>query len=217
LHYRYLHQSIRQLKLTAKDTWIHHQTLIKIKPMKPTNPIRLLLMLFLSSLFFSFSGETSDHQFNGNYTGQNLNRVAFPIGGIGAGMFCMEGSGAISHLSVNNKPDVYNEPFAFAAISMKGIENGAKVLESQVPTWKLFGVSGNGNGSGERDYGLPRFENGSFLPRFPFATLKLEDQDIPLQIEVTGWSPFIPTDEDNSSLPSGAFEYHFKNTSGNIV
>jgi len=55
------------------------------------------------------------------------------------------------------------------------------------------------------------------LPRFPFSTLKLEDSDIPLQIEVTGWSPFIPTDEDNSSLPSGAFEYHFKNTSGNTV
>ncbi len=185
--------------------------------MNPTKPIHLIAFLLLSSLFFSFSGETSEHQFSGNYTGQNLNRVAFPIGGIGAGMFCMEGSGAISHLSVNNKPDVYNEPFAFAAISVKGIENGAKVLESQVPSWKLFGVGGNGNGSGERDYGLPRFENGSFLSRFPFATLKLQDQDIPLQIEVTGWSPFIPTDEDNSSLPSGAFEYHFKNTSGNTV
>lgn len=185
--------------------------------MKPTKPIQLIAFLLLCSLFFSFSGETSEHQFNGNYSGQNLNRVAFPIGGIGAGMFCMEGSGAISHLSVNNKPDVYNEPFAFAAISVKGIENGAKVLESQVPSWKLFGSGGTGNGAGERDYGLPRFENGSFLPRFPFATLKLEDKDIPLQIEVTGWSPFIPTDEDNSSLPSGAFEYHFKNTSGNTV
>jgi uncharacterized protein (DUF608 family) len=185
--------------------------------MKPTKPLHLITFLLLSSLFFSFSGDTSDHQFNGNYTGQNLNRVAFPIGGIGAGMFCMEGSGAISHLSVNNKPDVYNEPFVFAAISVKGIENGAKVLESQVPTWKLFGSGGTGNGAGERDYGLPRFENGSFLPRFPFATLKLEDHDIPLQIEVTGWSPFIPTDEDNSSLPSGALEYHFKNTSGNTI
>ena len=30
---------------------------------------------------------------------------------------------------------------------------------------------------------------------------------------ITGWSPFIPTDADNSSLPVGALEYHFKNTS----
>lgn len=190
--------------------------------MKPTKPIQLIAILLLSSLFFSFSGETKkqdagEHSFNGIYTGQNINRVAFPIGGIGAGMFCMEGNGAISHLSVNNKPDVYNEPFAFAAISVKGIANGAKVLESPVPNWKLFGAGGTGNGATGRNYGLPRFEKGSFLSRFPFATLKLEDKDIPLQVEILGWSPFIPTDEDNSSLPSGAFEYHFKNTSENTV
>lgn len=179
-----------------------------------------LLILFFGCLL-PFSGRNQDknsvHQFNGDYTGKNLDRVAFPIGGIGAGMFCMEGTGAISHLSVNNKPDVYNEPFAFAAISVKGIENGAKVLETPVPNWKLFGAGGTGNGASGKDYGLPRFENGSFLPRFPFATLKLEDKDIPLQIEVSGWSPFIPTDEDNSSLPCGAFEYRIKNTSPNLV
>ena len=190
--------------------------------MKQSNSFQFILILMIGSLFFSFSGNegksaADGHQFNESYTGKNLDRVAFPIGGIGAGMFCMEGNGAISHLSVNNKPDVYNEPFAFAAISVKGVENGAKVLESPVPTWKLFGAGGTGNGAGGRDYGLPRFRNGSFLPRFPFATLKLEDKDIPFQVEVLGWSPFIPTDEDNSSLPSGAFEYHFKNTSPNTV
>lgn len=184
--------------------------------------IRIELILLLGSLFFSFSGDkektySGEHQFNGNYSGKNLDRVAFPIGGIGAGMFCMDGTGSISHLSVNNKPEIYNEPFAFAAICVKGVENGAKVLEAPVPTWKSFGVGGTGNGSSGKNYGLPRFENGTFLPRFPFASLKLEDKDIPLQIEVVGWSPFIPTDEDNSSLPSGAMEYHFKNNSNKPV
>jgi len=190
--------------------------------MKQPHSIHFLLILVFGSLLLSFTGEkgkpeADGHHFNQSYTGKNLDRVAFPIGGLGAGMFCMEGNGAISHLSVNNKPDVYNEPFAFAAISVKGVENGAKVLESPVPTWKFFGEGGTGNGAGGRDYGLPRFESGSFTPRFPFATLKLEDKDIPLQVEVVGWSPFIPTDEDNSGLPSGAFEYHFKNTSANTV
>ncbi|MBN2308040.1 MAG: hypothetical protein JXR94_03665, partial [Candidatus Hydrogenedentes bacterium] len=37
--------------------------------------------------------------YNGPYSGANLNRVAFPVGGIGAGMFCIEGTGAISHVS----------------------------------------------------------------------------------------------------------------------
>lgn len=155
--------------------------------------------------------------FNGMYENEYLSRVAFPIGGIGAGMFCLEGTGAISHLSVNNRPDIYNEPYAFAAISIKGVERGAKVLEAVVPKWKLFGSPGTGNGGGNRSYGLPRFENGSFLARFPFATIELQDKDIPLEIEISGWSPFIPTDEDNSSLPVGVLEYHFKNTSGKKI
>jgi uncharacterized protein (DUF608 family) len=163
------------------------------------------------------SASADVHHFNGSYEGKFLDRVSFPIGGIGAGMFCMDGTGAISHLSIKNKPEMYNEPFAFAAISVKGFENGAKLLEAQVPEWKLFGPEQTANGAPGRSYGLPRFENGSFLPRFPFGTLKLEDKDIPLDVEVVGWSPFIPTDEDHSSLPVGAMEYTFKNRSSKEV
>src|SRR6266568_4059015 len=34
--------------------------------------------------------------FNGPYTGEHLHHVAFPLGGIGAGMVCLEGAGARS-------------------------------------------------------------------------------------------------------------------------
>lgn len=50
------------------------------------------------------------------------------MGGIGAGMICLEGTGAISHVSVRNKPDVYNEPMMFSALYVKGAK-GARVLE----------------------------------------------------------------------------------------
>src|ERR1700709_1461562 len=53
-------------------------------------------------------------KYNSPYTGEYLNRVAFPIGGLGAGMFCLEGTGAISHMSVRNKPEVFNEPPLFS-------------------------------------------------------------------------------------------------------
>src|SRR5262245_23621419 len=55
----------------------------------------------------------SSRTYNSPYKGEYLNRVAFPIGGLGAGMFCMEGTGAISHMSVKNKPDIFNEPGIF--------------------------------------------------------------------------------------------------------
>ncbi|MFN8255848.1 MAG: GH116 family glycosyl hydrolase [Bacteroidales bacterium] len=189
--------------------------------------MKKLNKLFISGLIslqfiglFSFGQNKNDvngHQFNSYYTGKNLDHIAFPVGGLGAGMFCMDGTGSISNLSVRNKPELFNEPVCFAAISVKGYENGAKVLEAQVPEWKIFGQAGTGLGAPGKLYGLPRFENGRFLARFPFASLELEDKDIPLQVEVKGWSPFIPGDEDNSSLPVGAFEYKFKNNSAKEV
>ncbi len=184
----------------------------------------ILPILFVLASIFLFScnkekGKTDPdkHVFNGDYTGRYLDRVSFPIGGIGAGMFCMDGTGSLSHLSINNRPEIFNEPFSFAAVSVKGWKDGAKVIEAQVPEWKMFGPPGSGNGGAGRNYGLPRFRKGRFLPRFPFASLKLEDMDMPLTVEVTGWSPFIPTDADNSSLPVGAMEYRFKNTSPSAI
>jgi uncharacterized protein (DUF608 family) len=179
-------------------------------------PVVALLVIFSCDSENRKAGPEG-HVFNGEYTGKYLDRVSFPIGGIGAGMFCMDGTGSLSHLSINNKPEIFNEPFSFAAISIKGLENGAKVLEAQVPEWKMFGPPGRGNGAAGKNYGLPRFERGEFLPRFPFASLSLEDEDIPLAVEISGWSPFIPTDADNSSLPAGAMEYTFKNNSSEEI
>lgn len=159
----------------------------------------------------------SSHQYNGSYTGDYLNRIAFPIGGMGAGMFCIEGSGAISHMSVRNRPDVFNVPVMFGAICVKGVKNGAKILEGPVPDWKKFGQPGAGNGLGGSITGLPHFHEAIFTARFPFATIDLKDKDLPLKIRLTGWSPFIPGDEDNSSLPAGALEYQITNTGNSTI
>jgi len=151
------------------------------------------------------------HSYNGTYSGTHLDRVAFPIGGMGTGMFTVEGTGAISHMSVRNNPDMFNEPVLFAALYVKGI--GAKVLEGPVPAWKKFGQPDNARGAEGADYGLARFRSASFKARFPFGEVALADVSIPVKATITGWNPFIPTDADNSSLPVGALEYHLINTS----
>jgi uncharacterized protein (DUF608 family) len=150
--------------------------------------------------------------YNGPYTGDYLNRVAFPIGGLGAGMFCLEGTGAISHMSVHNRPEVFNEPAMFAAICLKGIGQGAKVLEGQVPQWKYFGRPGSGNGLAGSTLGLPRFTQTECTTRFPYSDIRLSDDELPLQVRITGWSPFIPADADHSGMPVGALEYRFTNS-----
>ncbi|MBE7171106.1 MAG: hypothetical protein INR73_10980 [Williamsia sp.] len=156
-------------------------------------------------------------KYNEPYKEDCLNRVAFPVGGIGAGMFCLEGTGAISHMSVRNRPEIFHEPAMFAALCIKGQQNGAKVLEGPVPQWKLFGQRGTGNGASGTTFGLPRFRHASFAAAFPYGTVTLQDDDIPVEVALTGWSPFIPTDEDNSSLPAGALEYKFINRSKSPV
>ena len=105
------------------------------------------------------TAEKKERPYNTAYKGEYLNRVAFPVGGLGAGMFCMEGTGVISHISVRNKPEIFNEPGIFAAISVKGIKNGAKLLEGPVPGWKKFGQPDAGNGSGGATTGLPHFRS----------------------------------------------------------
>jgi uncharacterized protein (DUF608 family) len=155
-----------------------------------------------------------ERKYNDSYKGRFNNRIAFPIGGIGAGMFCLEGTGAISHMSIRHNPEMFYEPAMFAAICVKGIENGARVLESLVPDWKKFGQRDAGlGGTGGATWGLPRFAEATFAARFPFGDITLQEPDLPVEVKIKGWSPFIPTDEDNSSLPVGALEYHFSNTS----
>lgn len=159
------------------------------------------------------------HKYNGDYMGANLDRVAFPLGGIGAGMVCLEGRGGLSSWSLRNRPAIFVEHQLFSAICVKGGDgNVARVLEGPVSKWKVFAVqpggsafSGPGNGLSGKTYGLPRFHKASFSARFPFGTVALEDAKVPLKVEITGWSPFTPPDADGSSLPVVGLEYRFIN------
>ena len=147
----------------------------------------------------------SRRAFNGPYTGEHLHHVAFPLGGIGAGMVCLEGTGALSHVSLRHRPDVHNEPAVFAAVCLKGASgNLARVLEGPVPPWKLYESPSAANGGEHRTWGLPRFREASFEARFPFGTVRLQDDRLPIEVELIGWSPFEPGEADNSSLPVAA-------------
>jgi len=150
--------------------------------------------------------------FNSPYEGKNNQFVAYPMGGIGAGMMCLEGTGALSHVSLYHKPAFYHEPMVMAALTVKATEgNRALALEGQVPDRKVYRVPGGGNGLFGKTYGLPRFGICSFSSRFPFGTVTLSDDHFPLAADVTGWSPFIPGNADDSSLPVAALEYTIRN------
>ena len=186
---------------------------------------KLMYLFFITALLIPFLisctaplSETQSRTYNGPYSDAFNARVAWPIGGIGAGMIGLEGRGAVSHVSVRNKMELFNEPCSFAAVCILGEDgNTARVLEGQVPKWKIFGSPGTGNGAAGTSFGLPRFQESEFLARFPFGTVNLSDPNIPLETKITGWSPFIPGDADNASLPVGTLEYTFKNPTGRTM
>jgi uncharacterized protein (DUF608 family) len=195
--------------------------------------IKLLFTLvstltFVGSVSADLSGvaqaKSEQRKYNDTYTGQYLNHVAFPLGGIGAGMICLEGTGSLSSFSLKSRPEIFSEPTVFSAICVKGDKNVARMLEGPVPKWKIFGpgpdatnYNGAGNGLSGRTYGLPRFAKATFKTRFPFATVMLEDPKIPLKVEITGWSPFTPPEPNDSSLPVAALEYRFTNPTDKTV
>ncbi|MFW5845941.1 MAG: GH116 family glycosyl hydrolase, partial [Planctomycetota bacterium] len=48
---------------------------------------------------------------------------------------------------------------------------------------------------------------------FPFVTLQCQDPDLPVEVRVRAWSPFIPHDIKNSSLPCACFDCTVTSTS----
>jgi uncharacterized protein (DUF608 family) len=150
--------------------------------------------------------------FNGSYQGRHLDQIAFPLGGMGAGMFCVEGTGALSKFSFRHSPDLERDRRVFAAIAIRGPSPQARALEGPVPGWKLR-PQFPGQDGGSTAWGVPRFHQATFGARFPFATVQLTDPELPLEATLTAWSPFSPGDADNASLPVAALEYRFVNRS----
>ena len=73
--------------------------------------------------------------YNGSYAEGYLDHVAFPLGGMGAGMICLEGTGVLSHFSLRHRPDFQRGLCVFSALHMSiGDEPGmARILEGPVP------------------------------------------------------------------------------------
>lgn len=151
-----------------------------------------------------------------SFVGEQLNTIAFPLGGIGSGTICLQGRGSLGNIALRHHPNYRNNPCVFSAISVQN-EKGwnSKLLETTPASADIF-VNPKGGGLGWSEcntFGLPRFEMGVFSSRFPFAEIHLSDEHYPLAVDLCAWSPFIPGDEDNSSLPVASLEYTFSNPS----
>ena len=113
--------------------------------------LRLCMKIFtlFPVLFIALSCSTGQNGYDSVFPEDRIEHIAYPVGGLGSGMFAIEGTGAISHMSLHHQPDLVNEPCMFAAIHVDGLENGTKagkpfivVRSGEIPIEHCY-VSGN--------------------------------------------------------------------------
>ncbi len=151
-----------------------------------------------------------------SYQGEQLNNIAYALGGMGAGTICLTGWGSLDSVAIRHHPEKFFTPTAFSAVTVLGENSETRLLEAPVPKVHYFtNVPEAGRGffvtPKGKTYGLPRFTSGEFSAAYPFATLQLHDASFPIHANIKAWSPFIPLDADASSLPFAGIEYALTN------
>lgn len=148
------------------------------------------------------------------YTGKKTKSISFPLGGIGSGCIGLAGNGALVDWEIFNRPNKNsNNGYSHFAIKVKA--NGkseVKVLQGDTNE-SFMGMNGN-FGFGPRSgsmAGFPHFKNVEFEGMFPIAKLKFSDDSFPVDVKLTAFSPFIPHDDYNSSLPAAFFCWEIEN------
>ncbi len=155
------------------------------------------------------------------FSGSQAIQIAMPLGGIGAGCICLNGIGGLQDFALHHHPQNSALPdqwapseSAFALLHLKGQSAITRLVEGPFPPERIYdqGLQSQGHRHSEHE-GLPRFARSVFKGEYPFGEVTLSDPEIPLEIRLLGWSPFIPLDDKNSGIPCAILEYQLENVS----
>jgi non-lysosomal glucosylceramidase len=161
-----------------------------------------------------------------SYDADHLLRIALPLGGIGTGTVSLGGPGDLRDFEIVNRPakgwrpgeprpglpgpSVFqrrtNTFFALYA-RPEGGEAVSRAIEGPVHVSAYEGS----HGSGVFNHGLPRFSEAEFHAAYPFGQVTLSDPDVPLDVRLEAFNPFIPGDTDASSIPAAVFRFVLSN------
>jgi non-lysosomal glucosylceramidase len=154
------------------------------------------------------------------YRGARARHVAFPLGGIGAGSVSLTGSGRLIDWSIRNRPAIH-QLNGYSHFAIKAERDGelldARVLNGPyegVPTGSPSTRKFDGYGFGaNRDCmaGAPHFDDAVFFGRFPIAEIEFLCESFPGKVRMTAFSPFIPHNDRDSSMPAALFSFVVEN------
>lgn len=160
-----------------------------------------------------------------HYKNEKTRAISFPLGGIGSGSIGLAGNGRLIDWEIFNRPNK-NSVNGFSHMAVKA-ERGGEVLDARVlqgdldPPYTGQGlVSFRGFGFGpERETlaGVPHFAEHEFIGEFPIASIKFRDAHFPGEVTLTAFNPFIPLNDEDSSIPAAFFEIEIRNTTADTT
>ncbi|MCS6862907.1 MAG: GH116 family glycosyl-hydrolase, partial [Abditibacteriales bacterium] len=132
------------------------------------------------------------------YRGEALRHIAFPLGGIGAGQVFLTGRGRLEQWQiVNNFNSRAHVPGAFFGVWAK-TQDGRRLA-------RLLQEGNLGD--------VPATTAVEFCGEYPFAWLRYLDGELPLDVSLEAFSPFIPLNTKDSALPAAIFRFTVRNRS----
>jgi non-lysosomal glucosylceramidase len=128
-------------------------------------------------------------------------RVArgFPLGGIGSGSVCFNTDGSFGELRCNNNWMCPIPPprGAFHALHVRDRAGARALMLRRAGAVAEYG-------------GLPNVRSTRFIGLLPAFTLDYED-DLPLRVRLSGFTPHVPYDLRESTLPAAVFRFTLQN------
>ncbi|MBM4155450.1 MAG: twin-arginine translocation signal domain-containing protein [Lentisphaerae bacterium] len=129
--------------------------------------------------------------------------VGMPVGGVCCGQLYLGGDGRLWHWDIFNR--VYN--------SGTGGPRYAKPLEPDAPFAQGFALRVTGPGGDDvRPLDHTGWRAVDFTGEYPVGRVDYRDDGCPVRVSLEAFSPFIPLDEDDSSLPATFMRFTLRNT-----
>ncbi len=153
------------------------------------------------------------------YRGKELETIGMPCGGIAAGQLYVRGDGTLANWWIAN--NAYNTGYGIDWLLNFDTPLGPWKVCYQ--TFEPFSYIDQGfavtvkqkDKSATRELNKKDFDAISFTGEYPVAKIQYASsgKPLPLQIEATVFSPFIPLNAKESATPGTILKYRFTNTS----
>ena len=136
------------------------------------------------------------------YTGDDLETIGMPVGGIAAGQLYLRGDGTLGLWQIFNEHVFtgYGRDCYRTYRPDSPVDSGFALVVKSGGKQTLRPLN--------RDFGTV-----AFAGEYPIGLVRYEADDLPVTVEMEAFSPFVPLNAEDSALPATVFHIDVKNTS----